>query len=87
MWMRVEEWQCREKEHGLELFRLRDEIALLQEQLDKRERESQDLLMRTAAAETALIGVHVVAQEKLLLDLHLQDLAQKEATHSEKYSL
>jgi hypothetical protein len=43
--------------------------------------------MRTAAAETALIGVHVVAQEKLLLDLHLQDLAQKEAIHSEKYSL
>ncbi len=87
MWMRVEEWQCREKEHGLELCRLRDEIALLQEQLDKRERESQGLLMRTAAAETALIGVHVVAQEKLLLDLQLQDLAQKEAIHSEKYSL
>jgi hypothetical protein len=34
-----------------------------------------------------LIGVQVVAQEKLVLDLHLQDLAQKEATYSEKYSL
>jgi hypothetical protein len=34
-----------------------------------------------------LIGVQVVAQERLLLDLHLQDLAQKEATNSEKCSL